>query len=503
MQITDLGGLRVLIAPADDTGKQLRSLLPASASFAGYVDTYKTGPEISRPSELPTADLIIVTSSRWWRDIVAGISGLPVYLANLSLDDLRPIKGIEKKRIGLPWFLSHYKQFNGAHPLVCSYIDTSAKDRFINISHCPSAAIEDICAMASPAIDTTRTLSATHAKLLTERLNLADQATIQNCVDQDALFLHTSPLCLSHHPFVFHFESFQSLFLPFLRTGQTRGVDLINCDYFRFIRDRLSSNKCLAIFSHMKSSLDIASAVFNDPSIDRKLTHIPIGVETISADTIRQKHDRNGPLKILFTNSLHNGEASFFLRGGHNLIDAYLDAIDRGANLSLTIISSVPKVYEQLADSSAASGITWIRSTVSDDKMADLLRDHHIYAMPSAGLHSYSLLKAIGYGCVPIVSDALGYEEWLEATGVFAYQIKGVRDMIYRNEPGGWISDSYDRFYEHIDIFRRQLADILTDASTRRDLSLQALRNADVSRTQFSLAQSREAFDSLLRNCLA
>lgn len=208
-------------------------------------------------------------------------------------------------------------------------------------------------------------------------------------------------------------------------------------------------------------------------------------------------------LSRYFTNSLHNGEASFFLRGGHNLVDAYLDAIDRGANLSLTIISSIPKGYEQLADSSAASGITWIKSTVSDDKMAELLRDHHIYAMPSAGLHSYSLLKAIGYGCVPIVSDALGYEEWLEATGVFAYQIKGVRDMIYRNEPGGWISDSYDRFYEHIDIFRRQLADILTDASTRSDLSLQALRNADVSRTQFSLAQSRAAFDSLLRNCLA
>jgi hypothetical protein len=503
MQITDLGGLRVLIAPADDTGKQLRSLLPASASFAGYVDTYKTGPDISRPSELPAADLVIVTNTRWWRPIVAGISGIPVYLANPLTDDLKPIKGTEQKRIGLPWSLSHYRHFNGAHPLVRSYIDASATSRFIDISLCPPAAIEDICAMASPAIDTTRTLSVEHAKRLTECLNLADQATIQNCVDQDALFLHTSPLCLSHHPFVFHFESFQSLFLPFLRTGQTRGVDLVNCDYFRFVRDRLSSSKCLAIISHMKGSLNIASAVFNDHSIDMKLTHIPIGVETISADIIRQKHDRDGPLKVLFTNSLHNGEASFFLRGGHNLIDAFFDSMRRGANLSLTIISSVPKGYEQLATSSAKSGITWIRSTVSDDKMAELLHDHHIYAMPSAGLHSYSLLKAIGYGCVPIVSDALGYEEWLEATGAFAYQIRGVRDMVYRDEPGGWISDSYEGFYDRIDTFRRQLADILTDASLRSDLSVKALQNADVARTQFSLDQSRAAFDSLLRNCMA
>ena len=60
----------------------------------------------------------------------------------------------------------------------------------------------------------------------------------------DVLMLHTTPLYAGTRPFIFHFESLPTLFMPFLFTGECRGVVLAQ-GFFELVRKLSSRLSCL------------------------------------------------------------------------------------------------------------------------------------------------------------------------------------------------------------------------------------------------------------------
>ena len=79
----------------------------------------------------------------------------------------------------------------------------------------------------------------------------------------------------------------------------------------------------------------------DSPLIAPKCHYVPVGIEAASSGAAMAKFD-SGPLRILFTNSLHREHRSFYLRGGHNLIEAFGRLRKNHPDAELTVVSSVP-----------------------------------------------------------------------------------------------------------------------------------------------------------------
>jgi len=323
-------------------------------------------------------------------------------------------------------------------------------------------------------------------------LGLIEQVTIGAQSERyTALFHHTTPLHLGSKPWIFHFESFTSLFMPFVFSGATAGIDLKRQAYFDLVRRVFGADDCRLIFTHMKSSRDIFERVFDSAQLSAKLHYVPLGIESQSDAQALGKFERSGPLRILFTNSLHQNPDSFFLRGGHHLLRAFSQLREEGIDVELTIISSVPDGLPAYFSTRDLAGVTWITERVEDAVLEALLLSHHVFALPAAGLHSYSLLRALAHGCVPIVSDALGYEEYTQSIQDSVFVMRGAREMVYRPEPDGWISDRYAEFTKPSREFSSQIYQFLLNHRDPGQLREMAARNLEYCAARHDLRHSR------------
>jgi hypothetical protein len=379
-------------------------------------------------------------------------------------------------RLGLPWSLCSYKPLNGSHPLVRTFIENNNNVTPVQIKDF----LNDDCRRDV-------------------WLSYLDHFSIEQMAqDFDILFAHTTPTYSGGKPWIFHFESVPSLFMPFMFTGNTRGVDLKKQDWFNYVKKQLNSSNCLIIFSHMKSSLKILEKLFDEPKISKKLSHIPLSIKTRRNSEIALKFKIGTPLRILFTNSLHGNPKSFFLRGGHHLLEAFADIRKHLPNAELTIRSRIPENLSNYLSSPYPDGVKWIDSLINDEELDQLFLDHQIFALPAAGLHSHSLLRALAHGCVPILSDAFGYDEYVEKISDSVLQINGVRDLVYRKEPDGWVSDFYEPFTKKSQYFVNQIKKLLLSNSNLELLHKFALENIEYCRNEHSVNKSHSAFNNML-----
>jgi hypothetical protein len=226
----------------------------------------------------------------------------------------------------------------------------------------------------------------------------------------------------------------------------------------------LESEGCQRIFSHMRSSLEILQRTFDSPTIAAKCHHVPLGVSMRPPHEHAAKFARDQPLRILFTNSLHGHPTSFYLRGGHHLLAAFARLRRTLPQARLTILSAVPQDLPKRFGSGDFDDVEWIHHRLDDASLDALFRSHQVFALPAAGLHSHSLLRAVSHGCVPLVSDALGYEEYVSALPDSVPVLRGVRAMVYRDEPGGWVSDDYTEFQRPQETLTMQLHALLGGA---------------------------------------
>jgi glycosyltransferase involved in cell wall biosynthesis len=410
-----------------------------------------------------------------------------------------PVAVPQPIRLGLPWRLPHYAALNGPHPLVQSFVrDNPAVER-VEIDPTASVSRAQQQAVLLQMTQDARKITHEATGAFYDSLNLQDQLVIEAQAPRcDALFLHTTPLYAGSQPWIFHFESFPSLFMPFMYTGRTTGIDLTTQGFFKMVRDTLESPRCLRIFSHMRGSLEILNRSFDSPLIAAKCQHVPLGIPALDDRLVTSKFDTSDRLRILFTNSLHQEPGSFYLRGGHHLLEAFARLRKRLPDIELTVLSSVPPDLLQRFAPERLVGVNWINTRVDDAMLERLYLDHHLFALPAAGLHSFSLLRALAHGCVPIVSDAPGYEEYTRGIEHSTLTICGVREMVYRDETSGWISDDYAPFIESSESFVQQIHDRVLEHAALPRLREMALLNLAHCRRQFSVEASQAAFNRLL-----
>ena len=401
-------------------------------------------------------------------------------------------------RLGLPWRLQHYVAMNGPHPLVQSFLQGNKAVEAVELESTAQVTRRQQQAIVLRMTEQARMIPHETTAAYIESLDPQDQMVVEAQVAHyEALFLHTAPLYAGTRPWLFHFESFPSLFMPFMYTGRTTDVDLLAQGFFKLVRTNLESPQCLRIFSHMRGSLEILKRTFDSPAIAAKCRHVPLGISPVAPADAMAKYQQPG-LRILFTNSLHQLPSSFYLRGGHHLLEAFARLREHLPDMTLTVLSSVPPDLLERFTPAQLSGVRWIETRVDDAALERLYLDHHLFALPAAGLHSYSLLRALAHGCVPIVSDAPGYEEYTQGIEDSVLTVRGVRAQVYRDEPSGWISDRYAPFLARSESFVQQIHDQVLESRGLPTLREMAQRNLAHCRRHFSLVDSQAAFNRLL-----
>lgn len=313
-------------------------------------------------------------------------------------------------------------------------------------------------------------------------------------LDVDLSFFHTTPLTLNQTPWVLHIENPTTLFWPELWHGRCGGVRLKQQPIYWIIKTLLASDHCRGIYTHMARTRDGVHRIFDDDVISSKVEYFPIGLEYPPAGLKEIAEEGlascevGDEVTILFTNSWHQDIENFYLRGGHDLVDSFIEVENACPQARLILRSQIPDDLDPRLKHYIRNNpnIEVIDEFVSDEKLVELYAKSAIFALPSMGLHTASVLRAMSLGKAVIASDAPGLEELIDHgdTGIL---VEGrINSSVYSvDTESGWLRDDFTRASEPDRQFQERLTRSLIELCQSHDLRRRLGKQAqEVTRTR-------------------
>lgn len=422
------------------------------------------------------------------------------------------------KRAFLPFDLPVFEDINSNHPLLnCLTIPAYEDIEFVRPQpidagpSCAEAVLRRAAVFAEELRATTAgpTGEAAVLEFIASR-DFPSQARVDTTAD--VAFFHTAPMLLNQMPYVLHLESVTTLFHPLLKQGDNADVELRKQPVYWLTRAMLESKLCRGLFTnllHTKSQID---RVLDSEIISRKTRYVPAGPyfnpeddAKIAARFARKREKQE--IEILFTNSWHQHQRSFFLRGGLDLVLAFLHIEKQFPNVRLILRTAWPQGLESSDVTKVVREhpkITLLPEMLSDEEVLDLFTRADIFFLDAASVHSVSLLRAMYCGAASIVSDAPGYEDYV-THGESAIVVPGRRTKIYSEDPAsGWLRCNFNPMFEitaeRIGVLAGVLSSLLSNCEGRLGLGANA-RERVMRRNSFS--GWRNGFEGVLREALA
>jgi glycosyltransferase involved in cell wall biosynthesis len=341
-------------------------------------------------------------------------------------------------RVGVPWNAPGLQRFNGDHPLPTSLIGTYPGYRFdFALSPANAAHIKQANAAAAALRAQLQALTPPPSGELIEEFVVSRglQTQAMMLAPCDLHFLHTAPLTLGVKPWILHIEELITLFAPFVWHGTSAKVNIRELPAYRMVKRLLESDACRAVFSHLRHSYEFLPVLFDSEALAAKVHHIPLGLEFSSAATkkIAERQESRGGgqgTTFLFTNSWSQQEGSFILRGGADVLGAFIELVAKHPASRLIILSSLPVSHYGEGFAAFARklpNVHIIETRVTDDELVDLMLAADVFLIPSVGLHALSILRAMYCGMAVVVSDAPGNDEYVrhDQTGVIVEGRRG------------------------------------------------------------------------------
>lgn len=231
---------------------------------------------------------------------------------------------------------------------------------------------------------------------------------------QELVFLTSMPYTFGQNPWVIEIEDPTTLFYPLVQNGNTGGLALAESPYFPIVKALLEADHCKAILTHMRSTAELVPALFQSEIIAKKVVYAPLGVKLPER---YQRHDPQGDdetINLLFINSWCQVPENFYVRGGLDVLEAFAILRERYPQLRLTMRTALPTLDDHYLRVIEGGWVRLVNRFLTNEEMADLHADSHIYLLPAARVHIVSLLQAMSYGLAVVGSDGWGMEEYLE-----------------------------------------------------------------------------------------
>jgi glycosyltransferase involved in cell wall biosynthesis len=274
---------------------------------------------------------------------------------------------------------------------------------------------------------------------------------------------------------------------PYVENGHTADLKVEELSGYRAVKHLLEQPNCRGIITHVRSTAEGISRLFRSQTISRKTTHIPMGVLTPHE---WQRHEPSSTLNLLFVNSWHQQPNSFYLRGGLDVLEAFAMLHAVYPELRLTLRTRLPADlsprYRRIIED---TGVSVLDEFLPPDRMHELMLWNHIFLLPSARIHIMSVLQAMAYGLVPVVSDGWGMSEYVEH-GRNGLVVAGRYGKVaWNDEHNGMLREHYAPMYRGDTQVTQNLVNELSiladDAQLRQALGHTARRDAE---TRFTLA---------------
>jgi glycosyltransferase involved in cell wall biosynthesis len=421
------------------------------------------------------------------------------------------------KRVFLPFDLPAFAEINSNHPLPVSLTRPSYDGiEFVRAGTDPAPPGAAVATLRRAIAFVEELQGLVKGPPLTDGALLAFVAT-RDLVSQarfdttaDLAFCHTAPMLLNQMPYLLHIENIATLFYPSLEQGSNRNTELHKAPIFWLVRAMLEAPACRGIFTNLRRTKAQIDRVFASDVLSRKTRHIPagpyFGPDEIArvVDGLARKRDKK-EVEILFTNSWHQHAPNFVLRGGVDLVMAFLNIAKQCPNLRLILRTTWPEGIDPELTKAVHEHpqITLLPKMLSEDEILDLFIRADIFFLDAASVHSVSLLRAMYCGAVCVVSDAPGYEEYV-THGETAIVTPGRQEKIYTEDPSsGWLRCDFSSMYKITQPRIDLLAGIISWLYTNREARLTLSANARAHVLQHNnFAAWRDGFEAALREAL-
>lgn len=405
-------------------------------------------------------------------------------------------------KVAVPWSLSHYIALNGFHTLYRALFDHAPDDIEINAwdnfklynRFCRDIKIrETVLDLAKAEESKSHQLDGGLIEKVYREYYWPPNEVLTKELVGDIEFHHTAPFPSLERPFVFHCEAFAPVFIPFVQQGSGKYKNHKEIrDYYRSI---FANPLCLGIFSHVPETLESFRNFFLDPEIDRKLFDSKIGLSAnlFVGQEAPEKTTISKP-RFLFTNSAHQNTKSFFNRGGHIVLRFWQEFKKSGRCGLLIIRCGKPSETElrrhgvdlSFLNTEMGHSILWATDYLTTDEMNALVASAHVFLLPSAHLHSASILHAMVLGAIPVITDTVGTSVYV-ADDEHGIVLHGVRSALWHTDPDtGVLVDDYSEWLG--------LADSLVTQMTARILALLDMPDAYQQMQNRSMAHVQQQF---------
>jgi glycosyltransferase involved in cell wall biosynthesis len=226
-------------------------------------------------------------------------------------------------------------------------------------------------------------------------------------------FLTSIPYIVNQMPWVIEIEDITTLFFPYIHNGRTCEVNFRQQPIYLAIKTLLEADECRAIVTHMRSTAEMLPRLFQSETIARKVIYAPLGV-ALPPRVQRPMRRTDEPIELLFINSWAQQGVCFGLRGGFDILEAFRILKARYPRLRLTLRTTLPKLARPYQQILASDDVQIIDRVVSDEEMTQLHQKADIFLLPAGRIHIVSLLGAMAHGLPVVVSDAWGFEEYVD-----------------------------------------------------------------------------------------
>ena len=258
--------------------------------------------------------------------------------------------------------------------------------------------------------------------------------------DRELTLLPTVPYSYSQCPWMLEIEDPITLFYPYFHNGHTHDLAIREATIFHAVRSLIETPNCRGIITHIQATAEGLPKLFQNEALAKKIHHIPMGVQVPDA---RQRHEPSNTVQLLFTNSWHQGPVGFYPRGGLDVLEAFALLKPVHPQLHLVLRTKLPEDlptrYRRIIDE---CGVQVIDKFLRPEEFEGLLTASHVYLLPAARIHIVSLLQAMSYGLVPLVSDGWGMTEYVdhERTGLV---VKGRYGKVSWQDEIGLMREDY------------------------------------------------------------
>jgi glycosyltransferase involved in cell wall biosynthesis len=317
--------------------------------------------------------------------------------------------------------------------------------------------------------------------------------SLLNQVDGPALDLLTvTPMTVGQRPYLLLFDVLAGLFQPFLPFNRMTVPDR-SCSWLRIIRAWLESPHCVGIYAPYAGATDLLGGFFDSPEIARKsmmVDHLPSDAArraAAGAPPPPQPVSSDRPARLLFTASALEPADKFLFRGGVYALCAFRTLAARFPGLRLVMRTPLPTALDPVLRDFALNhpDVQVIQQPLDDADYFRLFADADVFLSPSAALYMNSVLNAMRFGAVPVVSDVFGADELIRPNrnGVLVRLERGARIDLSRGAVEQDFS-SFQRldgpgdpvfFHNYCDA----LADLLADPQRLAALSRQAMADME------------------------